>query len=344
MLQYGLHITKADDKLNDISVERIFHAIKHPKLQMRNRIERLRIVREMDVKQYSRLKKELPYFTCGRFHPAVRRSAHFASIQSFMIDLDHFGRSNMTKESVFDKLTKDEQVVMMFTSPGGDGLKIMYHLADQCVDAGLYSLFYKAFLHSFSKKHHLDEVIDVSTSDVTRACFLSVDEGAYFNPEAVSVNMNAYFNQADPDAQYQTERRYQELAAHAPERDNQPNNPLTNDILTEIKKKLNPNFRPQKPKQIYVPEELNDVFPEIEQHLEQLNISINKVEAINFGKKLTVGAGRYWAEVNIFYGKKGYSIVKTPKSGSNADLAELVHQVLFGLLVDDSGFSGQIDL
>jgi hypothetical protein len=30
-----------------------------------------------------------------------------------------------------------------------------------------------------------------------------------------------------------------------------------------------------------------------------------------------------WAEINVFYGKKGWSVVKTTKSGSHPDLAEL---------------------
>ena len=39
-----------------------------------------------------------------------------------------------------------------------------------------------------------------------------------------------------------------------------------------------------------------------------------------------------WCELNLFYGKRGYSIVQTTKSGRNAELAELTAQVLEQLL------------
>ena len=297
----------------------------------------------MDPKQYGRLKKELPYFTCGRFHPPIRRIAHFAAIEYFVIDLDHFEKSDLNKLMVSETLRKDEQVVMLFTSPGGDGLKVMCKLEEKCHDAGLYSLFYKAFLRDFAQRHGLEEVIDVSTSDVSRACFLSVDDQAWYNPGATPVKLEAYFDRSDPNAQHHTERAFKELESKAPAPETRADAPLTSDVLTEIKRKLNPNFRPQKPRNIHVPEELDEVLPEIQTRMEQMNISINKVESINFGKKLTVGAGRYWAEVNVFFGKKGYSIVKTPKSGSNTDLAELTHQVLYELLVDGSGNTEQVN-
>jgi hypothetical protein len=41
-----------------------------------------------------------------------------------------------------------------------------------------------------------------------------------------------------------------------------------------------------------------------------------------------------WCELNLFYGKRGFSIVKTTKSGSHAELADLAANVLRELLYD----------
>lgn len=39
------------------------------------------------------------------------------------------------------------------------------------------------------------------------------------------------------------------------------------------------------------------------------------------------------AEINVFYGKRGFSVVKTPKRGSNDGLADISNRVLCELLI-----------
>ena len=57
------------------------------------------------------------------------------------------------------------------------------------------------------------------------------------------------------------------------------------------------------------------------------------VNNINYGKKMVFVINNIWAEINIFYGKKGFSVVKTPKHGSNSELADIVQKILCELLL-----------
>jgi hypothetical protein len=334
MLQYGLNITQVDDPLKKITLERLFKGIVRPKEAFQKQIHRLRLVRSMDTKQYSRLKKALPYFVCGQFHPPHRRRENFSVIRHFMIDLDHFEQAEKDKQEVAQQLQEDDRLLMMFTSPGGDGLKLMYQLSEQCHDAGLYTLFYKAFIQDLTTRFQLEQVIDLRTHDVTRACFMSADPEAYFNPEAKPIVLEQVFDPMDPDARRQLSQERKELKEKAPERPSPKKEALSDEVLQEIKKKLNPNFRPRKKREAFVPPELDSIMPQVEERLREVNMEIAFTEPIHYGKKLRIAAGTHWAEVNVFFGKRGFSVVKTTKTGSNDELADMAHQLLYELLIE----------
>ena len=246
-LQFGRKITSVEEELQTVSLERLYQGIRHPKPQLLNQIKRLRMVRAMDAKQYARLKKDLPYFVCGRFHPAYRRKDHFSSIECFVIDLDHFEGSGLNRDEVAEAMRSDDRVLMVFTSPGGDGLKIMFRLQERCFDPGLYSYFYKAFLHKLIQQYDLAKVADLATHDVSRACFLSVDNEAYFNPGALPVRLDQYFDPLAPEAAREVHTAQKELEDKQPatQAGKPGKDPLSEEALLAIKKRLNPNFRPR---------------------------------------------------------------------------------------------------
>ena len=62
--------------------------------------------------------------------------------------------------------------------------------------------------------------------------------------------------------------------------------------------------------------------------LEELNIMLVETKPINYGRQLKICAGQHWAEVNLFYGKQGFKIVQTAKTGTNKQLAELGTQAI----------------
>ena len=76
------------------------------------------------------------------------------------------------------------------------------------------------------------------------------------------------------------------------------------------------------------PEQLHELLQGLTSYLQESGVELRKTEPISYGRKLVVYAGKLMAEINIFYGKRGFSIVKTTKTGSNAELADLVSQLV----------------
>lgn len=335
-LQIGLHITQANDPLQKVPLQRIHHALLHPKPDFKQQIERLRMIRTMDMRQYKRLKTGLPYFVCGHFHPAIRKREHFSSIQCFVVDMDGFEWADCKREDVIKALCTDERLLLLFTSPGGDGLKAMFRLQEACQDAGLYSAFYKAFIQKLALQYGLEKVIDTVTSDVSRACFLSFDPNTYYQPDALPVVLTDFFDPSqEADALRKIDKANEQLAKQQTDK---PDNTKahkgpSDEVLLAIKQRLNPNFRPKPPKAApHIPERLHEVMPAIIKALQANDMLVLEEIPISYGKQIKAGMGHHWAEVNVFYGKRGFSVVKSTKTGSQAQLAELMYQIIHTLL------------
>ena len=199
MLLFGTNIQSAADELKKVQEEYLYNSLRNPKPTIAATIQQLRIVYSMDAKAYAQLKRRLPYFVCGQFNPPFRRKENFAYTESFILDFDHLSSKQLSMKTIRDNIVKDEQVMMCFTSPSEDGLKVMFRLKERCYDAGLYSIFYKAFAATFAMRHNLTQVTDSKTSDVARACFISIDPNAYFNPNSIPVDIKAYLDESNPD-------------------------------------------------------------------------------------------------------------------------------------------------
>ena len=89
MLQAGKNVTQLNDPLVKIQVEYLYQAVKSPKPEMAAEIRQLRMVKTLDNRRYTQLKKNLPYIVCGIFNPPVRKGENFAWISHFMLDFDH---------------------------------------------------------------------------------------------------------------------------------------------------------------------------------------------------------------------------------------------------------------
>lgn len=123
---------------------------------------------------YKRAKQMLPYVTwSGTFDK--RGNDHLKQHSGLLcLDIDKCGKlfGKMRGIVVGDKYT-----YACFTSPGGDGLKVLVKIGgphDACFDA------LKAYY-----KEQLGITIDASGRDVSRACFVSYDPALYMNESAV---------------------------------------------------------------------------------------------------------------------------------------------------------------
>lgn len=329
MLMAGKNITQKGDTLSKISVEYLYHSVVRPKPEMEARIRQLRNVKQIDGNRYSLLKKELPYIVCGIFSPPVRKIEHFSRIEYFIIDIDHIGEKGLDVEALKRKLQNDENVMLMFLSPGEDGLKLLFALSEPCYDAAKYSLFYKVFSKKFSIKYGLDQVVDYRTSDVSRACFISFDYNAYYNAQAEKVVMTRFLDFDNPFEVMEIKREMaqteKEIGQLEPQ---QEKSAIPNDVLQAIKEKLGTKVRLKPEKNIFVPQELDDILSRVIDELAMHGIEVMLVENIHYGKKICSTFQGKHSEVNLFYGKRGFTVVETTKSGTDKELNTVTASVI----------------
>ena len=93
----------------------------------------------------------------------------------FCVDLDDLEDTKAIKSKVIDLLPPS----LMFVSPSGNGLKLVYKIN---INDAEHLQYYHAFEVFFNEQLNL--VIDEKCKDVPRACFLCHDSEAYFNEDA----------------------------------------------------------------------------------------------------------------------------------------------------------------
>jgi hypothetical protein len=168
---------------------------------------------------------------------------------------------------------------------------------------------------------------------------MSYDPNAYYNPDAEPVEIIKFINTDNElevmeaaKALKEEEKKLTQEHKVIDNTDNKEKQELPDDIWREIKERLNPNIKIKREKNIYVPKELDEIMENIKMKMLSVSIEILHVDKINYGKKFRFGAKNRFAEVNIFYGKKGFSVVPTTKTGSDKELAELCKLLLCEIL------------
>ena len=325
---FGKNLTQYNDKLEKIEAEKLFEKIMNPKEEIKSLLKQLETISSIDPKKYRKLKTSLPYFTSGIFNPPFRKKENFAWIQYFILDIDHLRQKDLTPKTLKQKLANDPHLYYAFTSPSGDGLKIVFRLEEKCYDAQKFSMFYKLFSASFAKKYNIEQVIDHSTSDVTRACFFSYDPDATDNLFPKDVVLNDYINFNDYENVEQAKLDLKEIEKNSTTEQETEKEQISQSVFDEIKASLNPKIKTKKEKIIFVPEQLNQIIDPIKSKMQEYKINLKDAQDIHYGKKIVFEVEQNWAEINVFYGKKGYTIVKTPKKGSNPELTEITHNIL----------------
>lgn len=334
----GNNIQSPADKLEKVSEDQFYHSIVNPKPQVESAMRQLRIVYAMDASRYSMLKRQLPYVVCGAFNPPYRRTDNFAFTERFIIDLDHLSSKQVDICALRERLRADSRVMMCFSSPSEDGLKVMFALKERCYDSGLYSIFYKSFAAAFARQYNLSQVVDNRTSDVARACFVSTDAKAYYNAAAEPVDMKAFVDTANPLAAFDLKREQakaeKDAAKHKAAAPQPPKDP-TQDVLAEIRGQLRPQAKPIK-REAYVPQQLDDIIDTVREKITATGIEVTEVKNIQYAKQIHTRLGTRQAEVNLFYGKRGYTVVESPKRGTDDEFNKLLADLVRSCLEDQS--------
>lgn len=332
----GRQLTASSDRLEKVAVDYVFHSLKNPKEQLSTQIRNLRIIKNIDKQRYGILKRSLPYLVCSSFNPPFRRKENFAYTEYFFLDIDNLSQKELSPQGLRERLKTDERIILAFVSPGEDGLKLLFGLSERCYDSGLYSLFYKIFARKFSEQYALDQVLDSCTSDVSRACFMSVDPDAYFNPNATPVNISDYLDLSDPTAMFDAIKEESNKGKEAPPVENQEKTPAGPDdqAIEKIKEILKLKSRPEKVKNIFVPEQLEEIMTELKGYVESTGVSVTEIININYGKKIRMRLGLKQSEINLFYGRKGFSVVISPRTGTDPSLNEVSAKVIESFIAE----------
>lgn len=337
MLMFGNNIQSPADPLRKVQESYLYHSLVNPKAEVVSAMQQLRIVYSMDTRRYSQLKRQLPYIVCGMFNPPYRRTENFAYTESLILDFDHLSAKKIDMQALRQRIVGDSRVMMCFASPSQDGLKVMVRLKERCYDSGLYKIFYKAFATSFAQSLHIDQALDARTSDVTRACFVSVDPEAYYNEAPESIDLSAYVQPDNPlaifDIKKEQDKEEKEQKKTTPA-DTMSKDP-TKDILDKIRSTLRPNT-PMKKRDPFVPQQLNDIIGPICNKIKETGIIVTEVINIQYAKKIRCQLGLRQGELNIFYGKKGYSVVESPRRGTDDELNHLIADITRAFLTDMS--------
>jgi hypothetical protein len=157
--------------LKDTSVLRVLEAIKTG--AYKTKIASIRI--EDEKSKRNELKALLPYVTfAGAF---TSRSNSNLKAPSGLACLDFDDVQNL--EELRTEINQDSYTFSSFTSPSGDGLKVLVKIPN--VDNNNdYQDYYHEITNHYKKYYELDE----STKDIARACYLSYDERLYLNNDS----------------------------------------------------------------------------------------------------------------------------------------------------------------
>lgn len=337
MLMFGNNIQSPADPLRKVQESYLYHSLVNPKAEVLSAMQQLRIVYSMDTTRYAQLKRQLPYIVCGMFNPPYRRTENFAYTESFILDFDHLSAKKIDMQALRQRVVDDSRVMMSFASPSQDGLKVMFRLKERCYDSGLYKIFYMAFAASFAQSLDIDQALDARTSDVTRACFISVDPEAYYNEGAEGVDLTAYVQPDNPlsvfDMKKEQAKEEKEQKKNAPA--DPPQRDPTKDIMDKIRSTLRPNA-PVKKREPFVPQQLDDIIGPICDKIKETGIIVTEVVNIQYAKKVRCQLGLRQGELNLFYGKRGYSVVESPRRGTDDELNHLIADITRAFLADIS--------
>jgi tetratricopeptide (TPR) repeat protein len=85
---------------------------------------------------------------------------------------------------------------------------------------------------------------------------------------------------------------------------------------------------------VYVPEQLEQILEKLTEYIAEAGVKIDEVSNIHYGKKIKLRAGVLQAEINLFFGKKGFSVVKSPRQGTSEQLNELMTAYIRAFISD----------
>ena len=159
--------------------ENILLAIKEGKFK--SEITEIRnSLKENNKNKSDELKNSLSGFTVSAIFDEKRRKERVIKYYGVMVlDIDNL-KDEEEVERIKKEIEKIEYTKMVFVSPSGLGLKIIVETNN--TDVERHTEVYKKLVNYY--KNQLNVEFDSQTCDVSRLCFFSYDETAYYNCES----------------------------------------------------------------------------------------------------------------------------------------------------------------
>lgn len=340
---------------------------------LRAQVEMLRRAAQLDPALYRQRKAHLPYFIGVEFVAGQRRADQLIAAHVLVLDLDHCHSSAEQFARLRKSLCEDSRVWLCYTSPSGQGLKLAFRLDRPIRESKTFSDVYQAFARQFSRQHSLDAWIDLRTHDVARVSFLSFDPEVYVAPDAETLPVAALagaagipgllpeVNELPPSdleiidvelpelPRLRPSPKVPDLPAKSdlpplPPEDTPPESPPVppparepeDAVWTEIRRTLSPG-RPLRSRQVNVPEAIEAITPQVRAAAEALGITLRETLDLNYGRKFVFAYQQVWAEIDLHHGRRGFSLVKSLKSGAHPELRDLVYDLMHQLIFDPEG-------
>ena len=172
-------ITNVKPKEKPLTISRLYNGITSAFLKEAT----MQIRAESDRTKRNNLKNELlPYVTfSGTFtHRADSGLINHSGL--ICIDIDHIGDAH---KNLKNQVTSTYPPALMFRSPSGDGIKVVYQV-DITQDSHLQ--YFSALQNFYKQEFNIN--IDKAAKDVSRACFLCHDPEAFTSSHPVTLTEN----------------------------------------------------------------------------------------------------------------------------------------------------------
>ena len=165
-----------DEQVGYLNFENILLAIKEG--EFKSEITEIRnFLKENNKNKSDELKKRLLGFTVSAIFDEKRRKERVIKYYGVMVlDIDNL-KDEEEIERIKKEIEKIEYTKMVFVSPSGLGLKIIVETNN--TDVERHTEVYKELVKYY--KNQLKVEFDSQTCDVSRLCFFSYDETAYYN-------------------------------------------------------------------------------------------------------------------------------------------------------------------
>lgn len=309
----GKKVFDLNDNLVPASVQQVHQLLCSDEALMRHTEQ----LRQYDPKSeiYQKLKRAMPYLCGSDFKQGKRNGSYFVACYHLIIDLDHLPDDGPFEPSKLkQKLAElDPTISLMFISPGGKGLKIIKPIARPVENLLAYKQQYQEHVREWSQHFGVEQFVDFSACDATRACFLAHDADAFCNPLAQAIS---FIKENTANVVSVGESMSTKQTAHP-----------TADHMQQVYEKMQQMIGLRKPvtkplgQHALMTDELILWRDCIAAELEENHMQVEEVRPISFGFKMAVTFLQLRAEINVFNGKAGPKVVIVPKKGTDARMA-----------------------